>query len=181
MSASTSTVTTGCIWLAKVANQCKVALPPLAYTALDQYLAQRQLPVSRERWNPKTPPVGSLGKTVMPASPALTFGACCEDSLRKPLRPLRPIIRSPPKSCAVPRLIGCVTVMPAMRWPGELSSPRCATTYAMRRSPRRRCICMAMSSSAPGRCGRLLALVTSSEESTEFSSYGMTEFSGIPA
>nr|AVI43218.1 hypothetical protein [Klebsiella pneumoniae] len=49
--------------------------------------------------------VGSLGKTVMPASPALTFGACCEDSLRKPLRPLRPIIRSPPKSCAVPRLI----------------------------------------------------------------------------
>ncbi len=26
-----------------------------------------------------------------------------------------------------------------------------------------------------------LALVTSSEESTEFSSYGMTEFSGIPA
>ncbi|MDM9541454.1 site-specific integrase, partial [Klebsiella pneumoniae] len=40
----------------------KVALPPLAYTALDQYLAQRQLPVSRERWNPKTPLVGSLGE-----------------------------------------------------------------------------------------------------------------------
>ncbi len=76
----------------------KVALPPLAYTALDQYLAQRQLPVSRERWNPKTPWWAVLGKTVMPASPALTFGACCEDSLRKPLRPLRPIIRSPPKA-----------------------------------------------------------------------------------
>ncbi len=149
MSASTSTVTTGCIWLAKVANRCKVALPPLAYTALDQYLAQRQLPVSRERWNPKTPPVGSLGEDGNAGITGLTFGACCEDSLRKPLRPLRPIIRSPPKSCAVPRLIGCVTVMPAMRWPGELSSPRCATTYAMRRSPRRRCICMAMSSSAP--------------------------------
>lgn len=60
MSASTSTVTTGCIWLAKVANR-KVALPPLAYTALDQYLAQRQLPVSRERWNRKRL-VGSLGE-----------------------------------------------------------------------------------------------------------------------
>nr|AVI43732.1 hypothetical protein [Klebsiella pneumoniae] len=61
MSASTSTVTTGCIWLAKVANR-KVALPPLAYTALDQYLAQRQLPVSRERWNPKTPRWAVLGR-----------------------------------------------------------------------------------------------------------------------
>ncbi len=40
----------------------KVALPPLAYTALDQYLAQRQLPISRERWNPKTPLVASLGE-----------------------------------------------------------------------------------------------------------------------
>ena len=40
----------------------KVAVPPLAYTALDQYLAQRQLPVSRERWNSKTPLVGSLGE-----------------------------------------------------------------------------------------------------------------------
>ncbi len=62
MSASTSTVTTGCIWLAKVANQVRWPCPPLAYTALDQYLAQRQLPVSRERWNPKTPLVGSLGE-----------------------------------------------------------------------------------------------------------------------
>jgi len=40
----------------------KVALPPLASTALDQYLAQRQLPVSQERWNPKTPLVASLGE-----------------------------------------------------------------------------------------------------------------------
>ncbi|VDB02136.1 Tyrosine recombinase XerD [Klebsiella pneumoniae] len=121
-------------------------------------------------------PVGSLGKTVMPASPALTFGACCEDSLRKPLRPLRPIIRSPPKSCAVPRLIGCVTSPCVGR---ELSSPRCdnlrhasiATTSMylhgdeLERAQMR----------------QALALVTSSEESTEFSSYGMTEFSGIPA
>lgn len=40
----------------------KVAVPPLAYTALDQYLTQRGLPVSRDRWNPKTPLVGSLGE-----------------------------------------------------------------------------------------------------------------------
>jgi site-specific recombinase XerD len=40
----------------------KVAVPPLASTALDHYLVQRQLPVSRERWNPKTPVVGSLGE-----------------------------------------------------------------------------------------------------------------------
>lgn len=38
----------------------KVALPPLASTALDQYLVQRRLPVTPERWNPKTPLVGNL-------------------------------------------------------------------------------------------------------------------------
>lgn len=39
----------------------KVALPPLALSALDQYLLQRQLPVSREHWNPATPIIASIG------------------------------------------------------------------------------------------------------------------------
>jgi site-specific recombinase XerD len=38
----------------------KVALPPLARTALDQYLVQRSLPVTPARWNPATPLVASL-------------------------------------------------------------------------------------------------------------------------
>lgn len=38
----------------------KVALPPLARSALDRYLVQRQLPTTPARWNPKTPLVGSL-------------------------------------------------------------------------------------------------------------------------
>jgi hypothetical protein len=38
----------------------KVALPPLARTALDQYLVQRRLPVTPARWNPKTPLLASL-------------------------------------------------------------------------------------------------------------------------
>ncbi|MFM9928133.1 site-specific integrase [Variovorax sp. H27-G14] len=38
----------------------KVALPPLARSALDRYLMQRQLPTTPSRWNPKTPLVGSL-------------------------------------------------------------------------------------------------------------------------
>ncbi|KVX11303.1 integrase [Burkholderia ubonensis] len=38
----------------------KVALPSLARTALDQYLVQRGLPVTRARWNPATPLVVSL-------------------------------------------------------------------------------------------------------------------------
>jgi site-specific recombinase XerD len=33
----------------------KVALPPLARTALEQYLVQRRLPVTPQRWDPKTP------------------------------------------------------------------------------------------------------------------------------
>jgi site-specific recombinase XerD len=38
----------------------KVALPPLARTALDQYLVQRSLPVTPARWNPATPLVASI-------------------------------------------------------------------------------------------------------------------------
>lgn len=39
----------------------KVALPPLARTALDRYLVERGLPVTRARWNPKMPLIGGLG------------------------------------------------------------------------------------------------------------------------
>jgi site-specific recombinase XerD len=39
----------------------KVALPPLARTALDRYLIQRGLSVTPARWNPKTPLIASLG------------------------------------------------------------------------------------------------------------------------
>ena len=39
----------------------KVALPPLACAALDCYLMERGLPVTRARWNPKTPLIGGLG------------------------------------------------------------------------------------------------------------------------
>jgi site-specific recombinase XerD len=39
----------------------KVALPPMAWTALDRYLMERGLSVSPARWNPKTPLIGSLG------------------------------------------------------------------------------------------------------------------------
>ncbi|MDB0569954.1 site-specific integrase [Ralstonia solanacearum] len=39
----------------------KVALPPLARTALDRYLVERGLPVTRARWNPQTPLIGALG------------------------------------------------------------------------------------------------------------------------
>ncbi|MDH6148246.1 MULTISPECIES: phage integrase family protein [Paraburkholderia] len=38
-----------------------VALPPLALEALDGYLLQRGLPVTRRRWDPSTPLVASLG------------------------------------------------------------------------------------------------------------------------
>lgn len=38
----------------------KVALPPLAWSALNRYLAQRGLPTTPSRWNPKTPLLGAL-------------------------------------------------------------------------------------------------------------------------
>jgi site-specific recombinase XerD len=38
----------------------KVALPPLARSALDRYLMQRKLPITPAHWNPRTPVIGSL-------------------------------------------------------------------------------------------------------------------------
>ena len=46
--------------LGKAGKRGKVALPPLARSALDQYLVQRGLPVTPARWNPATPLVASL-------------------------------------------------------------------------------------------------------------------------
>ena len=44
----------------KCSKAGKVALPPLARSALDRYLAQRRLPVTPARWDPRTPLIGSL-------------------------------------------------------------------------------------------------------------------------
>ncbi|WP_029049505.1 phage integrase family protein [Cupriavidus sp. amp6] len=46
----------------KGAKAGKVALPPLARTALDRYLVERGLPVTRARWNPNAPLIGGLGQ-----------------------------------------------------------------------------------------------------------------------
>lgn len=46
--------------LGKGGKRGKVALPPLARTALDQFLVQRGLPVTPVRWNPATPLIASL-------------------------------------------------------------------------------------------------------------------------
>ncbi|MCX5538078.1 tyrosine-type recombinase/integrase [Paraburkholderia sp. CNPSo 3076] len=48
----------------KGARAGTVALPPLAREALERYLRQRGLPVTRRRWEPSAPVVASLGLTV---------------------------------------------------------------------------------------------------------------------
>lgn len=46
----------------KGAKAGKVALPPLARSALDRYLVERGLPVTPERWEPGTPLIGCIGQ-----------------------------------------------------------------------------------------------------------------------
>lgn len=46
----------------KGGKRARVALPSQARSALDQYLVQRQLPVTPQRWVPRTPLVASLGE-----------------------------------------------------------------------------------------------------------------------
>ncbi len=61
-------------WLALVgkgAKKGRVALPPMALAALDAYLAQRGLPTTRSRWQPKTPLVAGL---LEDAGQAITAG-----------------------------------------------------------------------------------------------------------
>lgn len=44
----------------KGGKPARVTLTPLARAALDRYLLERELPVSRAHWNPTTPLIGSL-------------------------------------------------------------------------------------------------------------------------
>ncbi|MGF6289640.1 phage integrase family protein [Paraburkholderia youngii] len=48
----------------KGARAGSVALPPLALDALERYLVQRGLPMTRRRWDPAAPVVASLGPAV---------------------------------------------------------------------------------------------------------------------
>lgn len=53
----------GDYWLhvvGKGAKAAKVAVPPLGWSALQRYLAQRRLPTQPQRWNPQTPLIVSL-------------------------------------------------------------------------------------------------------------------------
>lgn len=50
-------------WMQLVGKGSKagnVALPPLAHSALDRYLLQRDLPLTRAQWNLTTPLIGAL-------------------------------------------------------------------------------------------------------------------------
>jgi site-specific recombinase XerD len=47
--------------LGKGSKAGKVALPPLATSALDRYLVQHGLPTTPAKWNPTLPLVGSIG------------------------------------------------------------------------------------------------------------------------
>ena len=47
--------------LGKGSKAGKVALPPLATSALDRYLVQRGLPTTPAKWNPNVPLVGGIG------------------------------------------------------------------------------------------------------------------------
>lgn len=55
----------------KGAKGGKVVLPPLARFALDQYLGQRGLPVSPDRWPADTPLISHLGTTAGITTPRL--------------------------------------------------------------------------------------------------------------
>lgn len=46
--------------IAESAKAAKVAVPPLGWSALQRYLAERRVPTSSQRWDPGIPLVGSL-------------------------------------------------------------------------------------------------------------------------
>jgi site-specific recombinase XerC len=67
----------------------KVALPPLAWSALNRYLAQRRLPTTSARWNAGTRTRrwwGRLSRTAMPASRRRGFGTSSGASSTQPRR-----------------------------------------------------------------------------------------------
>ena len=61
----------------------KVALPPLARTALDRYLVARRLPVTPTRWHPDTPLMAASSRTARQASAVSGYGRSHGGFLRK--------------------------------------------------------------------------------------------------
>ena len=72
--------------IGKGSKHGKVALPLLNRGALDQYLAQRGLPVTRSRWNPKTALFPAWQKTA-PASVRRACDRSCAASSSTPCKP----------------------------------------------------------------------------------------------
>ncbi|MGF6440955.1 hypothetical protein QF002_001764 [Paraburkholderia youngii] len=94
----------------------RVALPPLAWDALTQYLAGRELPIAPVRWRPETPVIGSLETDSEAAISSGRLWVCSGASSRSPRRPSRRIIRHWQRSCVARVRTGCATPMRPMHW-----------------------------------------------------------------
>ncbi|MGF6545772.1 integrase [Paraburkholderia youngii] len=95
----------------------RVALPPLAWDALAQYLAGRELPIAPVRWRSETLVIGSLETDSDAAiSSARLWGVCSGASSCSPRRPSRRIIRHWQRSCVARVRTGCAAPMRPMHW-----------------------------------------------------------------
>ncbi|AJK49588.1 hypothetical protein BGL_2c15210 [Burkholderia plantarii] len=135
----------------KGGKRARVALPSLARSALDQYLVQRWLTVTPQRWVPRTPLVASLGED----GDAGIVGRRLWHIMRRFFGQAADVIQSDHPAVAENRAVqapaGCAIAMQVTPSRAERNSPRCATTCATRRSPRLRCTCMATISSGRGK------------------------------
>jgi site-specific recombinase XerD len=99
----------------------KVALPPLARTALDRYLVERRLPVTPARWHPGTPLIGSLDQDSAAGISGVRLWEVTRRFFRKRPKSSRRITRCSRKSCVARVRTGLATLMPPMRWHGAPS------------------------------------------------------------
>ncbi len=121
----------------------KVAVPPLARTALDRYLTQRRLTVPPVRWEPKTPLIASLGEDSITG----ITGTRLWHVIRRVFRQAADVIGTDHPVVveklrrASPHWTRHTTQH--MLSPAAPSSVQCATTYAMHQSRPPRFTCRA--------------------------------------
>jgi integrase len=125
----------------KGGKPARVTLTPLARAALDRYLQERGLAVSRARWNPVTPLIGSLDDGDAGIKPLRLWEVMRRFSGKR-RRLMKTIIRRLPRNSVRLCRTGCGTRMPLTLSPRASNSAPSATNFVTHRSRPRRFTCM---------------------------------------
>ncbi len=124
-----------------------VTMPPLARSALDRYLVERSLPVTRNRWRPGTPLIDGLGRHAGAGITSTRLGHMLRQFFSRAAELIQSDHPAVAEKLRRASLTGCGTLTPPMHWRAVWNCLRCGTICDMHRFRQRLAIFMEMTRS----------------------------------